>query len=53
MLPWVRVGNRHRYAIHHMNYKNLGNEKLSRDVVLLCSFAHDYVIHGVLAGLNQ
>ena len=53
MFPWVRVGNGHRYAIHHMNYKNLGDEKLGRDVVPLCPFAHDYVIHGVLAGFKS
>ena len=52
MLPWVRIGKGHRYAIHHMNYKNLGDEKLGRDVVPLCPFAHDYIIHGFLAGFK-
>lgn len=53
MFPWVQVGNGHRYVIHHMNYKNLGDEKLGRDVVPLCPFAHDYVIHGVLSGFKS
>lgn len=53
MFPWVRVGSGHQYAIHHMNYKNLGDEKLGRDVVPLCAFAHDYVIHGILAGFKS
>jgi hypothetical protein len=22
--PWVKVGKKHRYNVHHMNYKNLG-----------------------------
>ncbi len=36
MFPWLRVGGKgHRYTIHHMNYKNLGDEKLGRDVVPL------------------
>ena len=53
MLPWVRIGKGHRYAIHHMNYENLGDEKLGRDVVPLCPFAHDYIIHGFLAGFKS
>lgn len=53
MFPWIRVGKGHRYAIHHMNYKNLGNEKLGRDIVPLCPFAHDYVIHGILSGFKS
>lgn len=53
MFPWVRLGNGYRYVIHHMNYKNLGDECLGRDVVPLCPFAHDYVIHGILAGFKS
>lgn len=53
MFPWVQVGKGHRYAIHHMNYKNLGDEKLGRDVIPLCPFAHDYVIHGILSGFKS
>jgi len=52
MFPWVRIDNGHRYAIHHMHYRNLGKERLGRDVVPLCPFAHDYVIHGILAGFK-
>ena len=48
MLPWIRIGKGRRYAIHHMNYKNLSNERLGRDVVPLSPFAHNFVIHGVL-----
>jgi len=53
MFPWVRVGSGHQYAIHHMNYKNLGDEKLGRDVVPLCRFAHEYIIHGILSGFKS
>lgn len=53
MFPWIRVGGGHRYAIHHMNYKNLGDEKLGRDVVPLCPFAHEYIIHGILSGFKS
>lgn len=53
MFPWIRIGKGHRYAVHHMHYRNLGNERLGRDVVPLCPFAHDFVIHGVLAGFKS
>ena len=49
MFPWIRIGKGHRYVVHHMNYKNLGYECLGRDVVPLSPFAHNFVIHGVLA----
>lgn len=31
--PWVKVGKKHRYNVHHMNYENLGSERLWVDVV--------------------
>ena len=43
----------HRYVVHHMNYKNLGYERLGRDVVPLSPFAHNFVIHGILAGFKS
>ena len=49
MFPWIRIGKGRPYAVHHMNYKNLGHERLGRDVVPLSPFAHNFVIHGVLA----
>lgn len=49
MFPWVKVGRRYPYNCHHMNYKNLGDEKLWRDVVVLSPFAHNWIIHGVLS----
>lgn len=52
MFPWIKIGNGHLYALHHMNYRNLGNEKLGKDVVPLCPFAHNFVIHGILAGFK-
>ena len=48
MFPWIRIG-KGLHAMHHMNYKNLGHERLGRDVVPLSPFAHNFVIHGVLA----
>jgi hypothetical protein len=53
MFPWIRIGKGHRYVVHHTNYKNLGYERLGRDVVPLSPFAHNFVIHGVLAGFKS
>lgn len=54
MLPWVRIGRgRGKYAIHHLHYSNLGQEKLGRDVVPLSRFAHDYIIHGILSSFKS
>lgn len=36
-----------------MHYKNLGDEKLGRDIVPLSPFAHDFIIHGILAGFKS
>jgi len=49
MFPWIKIGQGNKYACHHMNYKNLGNERLRRDVVPLSPFAHKFVIHGILS----
>lgn len=53
MFPWVKVGNKARYNVHHMNYKRLGNERLWDDVICLCPFAHSFIIHGVLSGFRR
>ncbi len=54
MFPWVRIGyDKRRYAIHHMRYANLGQEQIGRDVIPLCRFAHDYIIHGILSGFKS
>jgi len=53
LFPWVRIGNEKRYACHHTNYRNLGNERLRKDVIPLCPFAHDFVIHGILSGFKS
>ncbi len=54
MFPWVRIGyGKGGYAIHHLHYSNLGQEKLGRDVVPLSRFAHDYIIHGILSGFKS
>lgn len=52
LFPWVKIGKGKSYRIHHLNYRNLGNERLRRDVVPLCPFAHDFIIHGILAGFK-
>jgi hypothetical protein len=56
--PWIKVGKKingkyQRYAIHHCNYKNLGNERLWVDVICLCPFAHSFIIHGILSGFRR
>lgn len=38
------------YRCHHLHYKNLGNEMYWRDVLCLCPFAHDVIIHKWLSG---
>jgi hypothetical protein len=52
-LPWVKVGKKHRYNVHHMNYKNLGSECLWVDVICVCPFAHSFIIHGLLSGFKR
>lgn len=51
--PWVKVGKKRRYNVHHMNYENLGSERLWVDVVCLCPFAHGFIIHGLLSGFKR
>jgi hypothetical protein len=51
--PWVKVGRKARYNVHHMNYKNLGNERLWIDVICLSPFAHSFIIHGILSGFRR
>lgn len=53
MFPFVKVGKKHRYNVHHMNYINLGNECLWTDVICLCPFAHKFIIHGLLSGFKR
>jgi hypothetical protein len=58
----VPCGKGKPYRIHHLpqGYKN-GNEqgwenldeKLWEDVIVLCPFAHDFIIHGVLSGFKS
>ena len=53
LFPWVKVGKKHRYNVHHMNYKSLGTEQLWVDVICLCPFAHSFIIHGLLSGFKR
>jgi len=53
MFPWVKIGRGRKYRIHHLHYRNLGSERLRRDVVPLCPFAHDFIIHGILSGFRS
>jgi hypothetical protein len=41
------------YAIHHMNYENLGSEQLWIDVIALHPFIHRWIIHGILSGFKR
>lgn len=51
--PWVKVGKGKRYNCHHMNYQNLGDEQLWVDVICLCPFVHNFIIHGLLSGFRR
>lgn len=58
MLPWVTVGKKvsgqyRPYRIHHLHYNSVGREKFWWDVLPLCPFAHDWIIHGVLSGFRS
>lgn len=53
MFPFIKVGKKHRYNCHHMNYDNLGSEELWVDVICLCPFAHSFIIHGILSGFRR
>ena len=51
--PWVKVGKKRRYNVHHMNDENLGSERLWVDVICVCPFAHGFIIHGLLSGFKR
>lgn len=51
--PFIKVGKGKRYNCHHMNYENLGNEQLWVDVICLCPFVHNFIIHGLLSGFKR
>ena len=53
MFPFIKVGKKARYNVHHMNYENLGDEQLWVDVICLCPFAHSFIIHGILSGFRR
>lgn len=36
-----------------MNYENLGNEVLWRDVIVVCPFVHNFILHGLLSGFRR
>jgi hypothetical protein len=50
-LPLLSV--KKRYNCHHMNYENLGDEELWRDVIVLHPFIHKWIIHGILSGFKR
>ncbi|HEY9299895.1 MAG TPA: hypothetical protein VIQ31_26735, partial [Phormidium sp.] len=43
--PFIKVGKKSRYNVHHMNCDNQGDEQLWADVVCLSPFAHSFIIH--------
>lgn len=53
MFTWVKCGKGGRYNCHHTNYNHIGEEKLWRDVIVLCPFAHTFIIHGILSGFRR
>ena len=58
LFPWVAIGKTHkgkyrRYAIHHLHYRRLGQERYWWDVLPLCPFAHNWIVHGILSGFRR
>lgn len=53
LIPIGQHKRYHPYAMHHLHYGNLGNERLGRDVLPVSEFAHDWVIHGILSGFKR
>ena len=51
--PFIKCGKKARYNCHHMNYENLGDEELWVDVIVVCPFAHSFIIHGILSGFRR
>lgn len=51
--PFVKCGKKARYNVHHMNYENLGDERLWVDVIVVCPFTHRFIIHGLLSGFKR
>jgi hypothetical protein len=51
--PFIKCGKKSRYNCHHMNYENLGDETLWVDVIVICPFAHSFIIHGLLSGFKR
>jgi hypothetical protein len=49
LCPWIKIGRGKPYAIHHLHYRNLGQERLGRDVLPVSKFAHEKIIHGILS----
>ncbi len=57
MFPWKRIGKSVRgkyrgYEIHHLHkkaYRRLGKERYKRDVIVLSTFAHQWVYHRILS----
>jgi hypothetical protein len=45
----IKCGKKHRYSVHHMNYDNLGDETLWVDVIVVCPFVHNFIIHGLFS----
>lgn len=46
-------GKYYPYAVHHMNYKNLGDETLWEDVICLHPLIHKLIVHGILSGFKR
>lgn len=42
--PFIKCGKKARYNVHHMNYLNLGNERLWVDVIVVCPFVHNFIL---------
>jgi hypothetical protein len=51
--PIIKCGKKARYNVHHMNYDNLGDETLWVDVIVVCPFIHNFIIHGLLSGFKR
>lgn len=57
MFPWKKIGRSVRgkykgYEIHHLHrkaYRRLGKERYKRDVIVLSTFAHQWVYHRIFS----
>src|SRR3569832_1942063 len=43
--PFIKCGKKGRYNVHHMNYEKQSSEHLRVDVIVVCPFVHNFILH--------